>query len=198
MHSSRTGCVARTSIARPAISAPAVSGRSVGSADTTWFGQIVRGLLEPERRQAGEHATLVGDLVGQHDVEHRDAVRRDHQHPVVRHLVEVAHLAPCSGAAAPDGVIARARPGSSPRAPVTRHPVVERVDRGRPAVAFARSKHASRVASSSTAVTSGSSAEHVAERPLGLPRPHRVALHRAGTRRHGRARAPPARAAPAG
>ena len=40
MHSRRTGCIARTSIARPAISGPAVSGRSVGSADTTWLGQM--------------------------------------------------------------------------------------------------------------------------------------------------------------
>ena len=44
-------------------------------------------------RQAGEHPALVGDLVGQHDVEHRDAVARDHQQPVVTDLVELADLA---------------------------------------------------------------------------------------------------------
>ncbi len=26
--------------------------------------------FEPEVRQAGEHAALVGDLVGEHDIEH--------------------------------------------------------------------------------------------------------------------------------
>ena len=38
MHSSRTGCVARTSMARPATSDPAVSGKSVGSEEIRWLG----------------------------------------------------------------------------------------------------------------------------------------------------------------
>ena len=36
---------------------------------------------------------LSGISSGQHDVEHRDAVARDHQQPVVADLVELAHLA---------------------------------------------------------------------------------------------------------
>ena len=51
------------------------------------------GLVEPERRQCGEHAALVGDEVVEHDVEHRDAVGRDHEHAVVIDLVELADLA---------------------------------------------------------------------------------------------------------
>ena len=43
--------------------------------------------------ERGEHPALVGDQVGQHDVEHRDPVGRDHQHAVVPDLVELAHLA---------------------------------------------------------------------------------------------------------
>ena len=51
------------------------------------------GLLEPEPRERGEHAALVGDVVGQHDVEHRHAVGCHDQQPVVTDLVELAHLA---------------------------------------------------------------------------------------------------------
>ena len=50
------------------------------------------GLLEPERRQRGERPALVGNEVFEHHVEHRDAVRRDDQHAVVVHVVEIADL----------------------------------------------------------------------------------------------------------
>ena len=56
------------------------------------IGREVGGLLEPERGQRGEDPALVGDEVGEHDVEHRHAVGRDHQHAVVIDLVELAHL----------------------------------------------------------------------------------------------------------
>ena len=48
---------------------------------------------EPERRQPGEHAALVGDLGRQDDVERRDAVARDEQQPLVVEREDLAHLA---------------------------------------------------------------------------------------------------------
>ena len=49
--------------------------------------------FEPEVRQTREHTALVGDLVREHDVEDGDTVARDHEHAVVTHFVELAHLA---------------------------------------------------------------------------------------------------------
>ena len=58
--------------------------------------QVVRAELararEPERRQAAEHAALVGDLGRQDDVERRDPVARDEQQAVVVERVELADL----------------------------------------------------------------------------------------------------------
>ena len=48
---------------------------------------------EPESREPGEHAALVGDLGRKDDVEHRDAVARDEQQTLVVERVELAHLA---------------------------------------------------------------------------------------------------------
>ena len=51
------------------------------------------GLGEPEPREAGQDPTLVRDLGREHDVERRDAVGRDQQHPAIGQVVEVANLA---------------------------------------------------------------------------------------------------------
>ncbi len=48
---------------------------------------------EPVRREARQHAALVGDLGRQHDVEGRDPVAGDEQQPVVVERVELADLA---------------------------------------------------------------------------------------------------------
>ena len=48
---------------------------------------------EPERREAGEHAALVGDLGRQDHVEGRDPVGGDEQQALVVEGVELAHLA---------------------------------------------------------------------------------------------------------
>ena len=50
------------------------------------------GRVEPERREGGEDPSLVGDRVVEHDVEHREPIRRDHEVPVVAHVVELADL----------------------------------------------------------------------------------------------------------
>src|SRR6202011_5311927 len=47
---------------------------------------------EPEPRQAGEHAPLVWDLGGEHDVERRDAVAGDEQQPLIVERIELANL----------------------------------------------------------------------------------------------------------
>ena len=44
---------------------PAISGKSVGSHEITWLATMSARALEPEVRQRGEHAALVGDEVGQ-------------------------------------------------------------------------------------------------------------------------------------
>ena len=58
--------------------------------------QVVRddlaGQPEPERRQAGEDAALVGDLGRKDDVEGRDPVGGDEQQPLVVERVQLAHL----------------------------------------------------------------------------------------------------------
>jgi hypothetical protein len=48
---------------------------------------------EPEPREPGEHAALVGDLRRQDDVEGRDAVAGDEQQTLVLERVELADLA---------------------------------------------------------------------------------------------------------
>ena len=59
--------------------------------------QVVRDELacprEPEAREPGQHAALVGDLRRQDDVEGRDAVARDEQQALVVERVELADLA---------------------------------------------------------------------------------------------------------
>jgi len=51
-----------------------------------------RGGVEPECGERGEDTALVGDLVTEHDVEHRDAVGRDDEHAIVPDLIELADL----------------------------------------------------------------------------------------------------------
>ena len=53
----------------------------------------VPGAGEPEGRETGEDAPLVGDLRRQDDVEGRDAVGGDEQQPLVVERVQLAHLA---------------------------------------------------------------------------------------------------------
>ena len=120
---------------------------------------------------AGEHATLVGDLVGEHDVEHRHAVARDHQQPVVADLVELAHLA---------RVEVRQRRSA--------HRVT--VASGVASIAVELVEHAADVGERALQVEArvearvvehrahvGVGDEQLAERALFLPRAHRVALH---------------------
>ena len=52
----------------------------------------VRESREPEGREPGQDAPLVGDLGGQHDVEGRDAVRRNEQQPVRPEGIELPDL----------------------------------------------------------------------------------------------------------
>jgi len=49
--------------------------------------------LEPEVRHLGEHASLVGDRVGQHDVERREPVAHHDEHFVRPDGVDITHLA---------------------------------------------------------------------------------------------------------
>src|SRR5204862_4153564 len=107
----------------------------------------VAGAIEPEVRERGEHAALVGDEVGKHDVEYGDAIARDHEQRVQADLEELAHLAGVE-VRQPADVHARSSPMSS-SASNTR-------------LMFARarfkSKHASSRGASSVALTSGSAA----------------------------------------
>src|SRR5919109_5503166 len=57
-------------------------------------GDQVAGSLEPEQREAGEHATLVGDRARKHDVECADPIRRHEEEAFVACLIHVAHLSP--------------------------------------------------------------------------------------------------------
>ena len=118
----------------------------------TWFGHERRGLVEPPRREAGEHAALVGDLVGQHDVEHRDPVARDHEQPVVRRPRRARAPCRCRCASASTSLMR----GSSLRA--DRWASRAAKTRSMFASARSRSKQAASALSSSTAATSGSSA----------------------------------------
>ena len=77
------------------------SGRRRRSA-SRWFGHDPAVLREPEPREAGQHAALVGDLGRQHDVEGRDPVARDEQQALVVEGVDLAHLAAGDVAAASD------------------------------------------------------------------------------------------------
>ena len=85
--------------------------------------QMVRDELprprEPERRQAGEHPPLVGDLGRQDHVEHRDPVGGDEQQALVVERVELAHLA----AADVDGGLRHGRCSSAERAQALEHDV---------------------------------------------------------------------------
>ena len=53
----------------------------------------VGGTSEPERREAGQHASLVGNRRREHDVEGGDAVARDEEQPVLVERVDLADLA---------------------------------------------------------------------------------------------------------
>jgi hypothetical protein len=61
---------------------------------------------EPERREAGQHAALVGYLGRQHDVEGRDPVARDEQQPLVVERVQLATFPlPTCAASGMDGLL---------------------------------------------------------------------------------------------
>ena len=66
---------------------------SSGATPTRWFGDEVAGPLEPEPRQAGQDAALVGDRRRQDDVERAEPVGRDEEQAVVADRVQVADLA---------------------------------------------------------------------------------------------------------
>ena len=143
---------------------PAVSGKSVGIARDHVVGDDVARSLEPEVRERGEHAALVGDLVGQDHVEHRDAIGGNHQQLVVPDLVQLADLA---------------RVDVRQRGPFVTGCLVERVERPRPcwrARASGRNTPSAAPRRASL-VTSGSARSSSTERAFLLPRLHRVALH---------------------
>ena len=50
---------------------------------------------EPEARETGEDAALVGDLGREDDVEGGDPVARDEKQTLLVELVDLAHLAGC-------------------------------------------------------------------------------------------------------
>ena len=126
-------------------------------------GDDVGGLLEPERRQRGEHAAFVGDEVVEHDVEHRDAVGRDHEHAVVIDLVELADLA---------RIVVRERDVAHGESSTS-------TARAACATARSRSKQASSRSADRCVGDLGVLTEHVAERAPFRPRAGRGALDHA-------------------
>ena len=50
-------------------------------------------LLEPEGRHRGEHATLVRNRFGHHDIERTQTVGSDHEEAIVTRVVNVANFA---------------------------------------------------------------------------------------------------------
>ena len=83
----------RSSAATPGSATRARPGGPPGSVPSRWLATMSAVSREPEPRQAGEHAALVGDRRGQDDVERGQPVRRDEQQPVVVDPVQVADLA---------------------------------------------------------------------------------------------------------
>ncbi len=83
----------RTSIERPARSGLPAPPRGSRPCSTLsrWLGTSAARALEPEPRERGQHAALVGDRRRQHDVERRDAVGRDQQQ-LVAEAVQLTHL----------------------------------------------------------------------------------------------------------
>ena len=78
---------------RQHLEAPALGRAAVAPQREQVVRHEVARLREPERREPGEHAALVGDLGRQHDVEGRDPVARDEQQAVVVERVQLADLA---------------------------------------------------------------------------------------------------------
>ncbi len=180
MHSIRTGSVPRARASPGRRRRAAAAGEVGGVGRHQVVGEQVGGLLEPERRERGEHPALVGDQVGEHDVEHRDAVGRDHEHAVVADVVEVADLA---------RVVVRERELAQ-SAPV-RASGARAARRGRRrcgrrcASARSRSKQAASRSSPSVVDDLRVLAQHVEERPALLPRASSRCAAPCGTRRHG-------------
>ena len=167
MHSIGTGSVRRTSIARPSASGRAAAGKSAGSTEITWFGSRSATRSNQNDEIAVSTRPLSGIGSGQHDVEDRDPVRRDHEQAVVAGVVEVADLA---------GVLVRQRDGH--RSALRRGS--SRTSKVRPTFAIARLRSKQRVellVASSVFGDLRVLAQHVEERPALLPGLQRVALH---------------------
>ena len=134
--------------------------------------QVVRDDLararEPERRQAGQHAALVGDLGRQDDVEGRDAVAGDEQQALVVERVELADLAASDvrGASDMNGFLLRGETAQT----------VEACCRGWRSSRRGRRRRRAR-RRRACARDLGVGADERREVALLVPRAHRVALH---------------------
>ena len=94
MHSIGSISARRHSMIRPASSGSCAAGGQVGDVGRHEVAAAARRRAARTRtRHGGEHAALVGDRLGHHDVERGDAVGRDHQQPAVAGVVDVADLA---------------------------------------------------------------------------------------------------------
>ena len=71
----------------------------------SWFGTKRARFLEPELGDLGEHLPLEGDGIGQHDVERREAIRRDDEQMIGIDVVDVSHLALVNLAQAADSAL---------------------------------------------------------------------------------------------
>jgi hypothetical protein len=49
-------------------------------------------LLEPESRHCREHAALVGNGLGHHDIERAQTVGSDHEQSVIARVVDIANF----------------------------------------------------------------------------------------------------------
>ncbi len=53
----------------------------------------IRQMVEPKRRDGGQHPALVGNRLVHHDIERRQPIARDDEEIVVPRVVDVADLA---------------------------------------------------------------------------------------------------------
>ena len=171
---------ATASAPKPGTDASIAAGSHVTSAQATTSASV----LAPERRHRRQHAALVGDGLGHHDVERAQAVRRDEEQPVARRRRRGRGPCRVCRCSRPSRVAAsQARDRVEEARPVREHPVeVERrVERRR---------------SSRSTSASASSTSRNGRRVRGGLAPRRAG--RPGRRRRARARGRRARAAPTG
>ena len=121
---SRARCTPAAPVGSPARASPAPRRRAPRSRGSRWGPRRSGGWARGRRSRSNQNVDsavstrpLSGIEVGEHDVEHRDPVRRHDQHAVVVDLVEVADLPGVRGAAArcPSRTRRRARRGRRTR-----------------------------------------------------------------------------------